>query len=192
MKTEKKIDLRIRRTHKLLIEALAELLNEKDFEVISVTEICNKAMINRTTFYKHYTDKYDLIERGFKTMLEDISSKVEYQDIAETDFTLDKPPAHFLFLFTHISENKIFYSLLLNKGTFSILRSIFADWLVKQSQYRMKNIKSTFDIPEPIALRFAIGALLEVLNWWTENNMPYKPEEMAYYISLMYKRQFIE
>lgn len=192
MKTEKKIDLRIRRTHKLLIEALAELLNEKGFENISVTEICDKAMINRTTFYKHYTDKYDLVERGFETMLEDISSKVKYPDIAKTEFTLSKPPAHFLFLFTHISENKIFYSLLLNKGTFSILRSIFADWLVKQSQYRLKFIKSPIDIPEPVAIRFAVGALLEVLNWWIENNMPYKPEEMAFYIWHMYRRQFIE
>lgn len=50
--THKKDDLRIRRTYKLLSESLLDLLSENKFEDISVTDICEKAMIHRTTFYK--------------------------------------------------------------------------------------------------------------------------------------------
>ncbi|MGN1432228.1 MAG: TetR/AcrR family transcriptional regulator [Ruminococcus sp.] len=57
---KKKLDFRIQRTYKLLTDALLELLKEKDFDDITVCELCDKAMIRRATFYKHFGDKYEL------------------------------------------------------------------------------------------------------------------------------------
>lgn len=45
------------------------LIADKKFERISVQEICDRAMVHRTTFYKHYEDKYDLLQRGTQEML---------------------------------------------------------------------------------------------------------------------------
>lgn len=58
-----KLDLRVQKTYKSLIEAFEVLLHEqeKEFEKISVTEICDAAMIRRPTFYKHFLDKYDFL-----------------------------------------------------------------------------------------------------------------------------------
>ena len=56
---EKKTDLRIIKTKKVIYEALIDLMKEKTFEEIKVSDICNKALINRSTFYAHYEDKYD-------------------------------------------------------------------------------------------------------------------------------------
>ena len=64
--TQEPVDLRVRRTHKLLWEALLILMAEQAFETISVKEICDRAMVHRTTFYKHYEDKYDLLTRGIQ------------------------------------------------------------------------------------------------------------------------------
>ncbi len=61
-------DLRVRRTHKLLWDALMALMIERDFESITVTDICDRAMVHRTTFYKHFEDKYDLLLRGMQDM----------------------------------------------------------------------------------------------------------------------------
>lgn len=55
------LDLRVQKTYKALVEAFERLLLEKEFESISVTEICDAAMIRRPTFYKHFLDKYDFI-----------------------------------------------------------------------------------------------------------------------------------
>ncbi len=187
----KTVDLRIRRTHKLLLESLTQLLAEKSFESISVTEICDRAMINRTTFYKHYTDKYDLVQRGFKTLMDDLASKIHYPDMVKESFSPQKPPAHFLFMFQHILENKTFYKLMLNQSTFGLLRGIFMDWLNKQSQFRIKSSSIKDEkIPVAITIRFATGALIEVLNWWLENDTPYSPEDMAFFLAEMYQRQF--
>ena len=54
------IDLRIKRSRKYLIEALFTLMKNKPFQKISVNDITQEAMVNRSTFYAHFTDKYDL------------------------------------------------------------------------------------------------------------------------------------
>lgn len=55
------LDLRVQKTYKSLIETFEALLQEKEFEKISVTEICETAMIRRPTFYQHFLDKYDFL-----------------------------------------------------------------------------------------------------------------------------------
>lgn len=54
------VDLRIRRSRKHLIEALLTLMQDKPLQKISVRDITKQAMVNRSTFYAHFTDKYDL------------------------------------------------------------------------------------------------------------------------------------
>jgi AcrR family transcriptional regulator len=66
-------DPRIRRTRKLLQGALANLMQAKSFEEISVQDITEAATVNRATFYDHYTDKFALMEAmiagGFHELL---------------------------------------------------------------------------------------------------------------------------
>lgn len=57
----KKLDLRVQKTYRALIEAFENLLKEKEFEAILVKEICEAALIGRPTFYKHFLDKYDFL-----------------------------------------------------------------------------------------------------------------------------------
>lgn len=56
---EEKMDLRIRKTYLSLHNAFNALLEEKRFEELTVNELCDRAMIRRTTFYKHFADKYE-------------------------------------------------------------------------------------------------------------------------------------
>ena len=55
---EVKLDLRIYKTYKALHEAFTEILEHKSFEDLTVNELCDKAMIRRATFYKHFADKF--------------------------------------------------------------------------------------------------------------------------------------
>lgn len=58
---EKKVDLRIEKTYLALYNAFTFLLEEKRFEYITLNELCDRAMIRRTTFYKHFADKYEYL-----------------------------------------------------------------------------------------------------------------------------------
>src|SRR5215469_10229269 len=98
MKTsEEQVDLRIRRTHKLLWEALMAELSERTFEEITVTDICERAMVHRTTFYKHYEDKYDLLEQGMRQMYDELVTTEKH--VPPSAFSMDHPPPYFIRLF---------------------------------------------------------------------------------------------
>lgn len=60
-RTAEREDLRQRRTKKFLVHALLALMEERPFQELSVVDICERAMVHRTTFYAHFEDKYALL-----------------------------------------------------------------------------------------------------------------------------------
>lgn len=69
-------DKRIRRTKKLLRQALTRLMRQKDFQSITVTDVVREADINRGTFYAHYRDIYDLREKIEEEMIADFRAMI--------------------------------------------------------------------------------------------------------------------
>ena len=65
--TEEKIDPRVLRTRKLLVEAFLSLMAEKPFDEITVQDITTQATVNRATFYAHFLDKYALVDSIIQT-----------------------------------------------------------------------------------------------------------------------------
>ncbi len=63
---EEKLDPRVKRTYSQILQAFEKLLAEKGFEAISVQDVTDKAEITRATFYKHFVDKYDLLDYTIK------------------------------------------------------------------------------------------------------------------------------
>ena len=60
---DKKEDLRVIKTKQLIKDCFLELIEEKGYSKVTITDITKKAMINRNTFYLHYIDKEDLIDK---------------------------------------------------------------------------------------------------------------------------------
>ncbi len=68
-----KLDLRVIKTQNNIKNTFIQLLNEKDFEQITIQNILEKALINRSTFYKYYADKFDLAKTISEEILTDYS-----------------------------------------------------------------------------------------------------------------------
>lgn len=62
-------DLRVLRTRKLIMDSFIELSSKKEFKDITVKDITTEAMINRATFYYHFEDIYDLLEKVLSEVL---------------------------------------------------------------------------------------------------------------------------
>ncbi|WP_064504134.1 TetR/AcrR family transcriptional regulator [Alkalihalobacillus trypoxylicola] len=80
-----KTDLRSVRTRKFIITSFIELLEKKDFTSIKISDITTGAMINRATFYHHFLDKYDLLEKVIKedlmeNVLQELSNNKEFNE----------------------------------------------------------------------------------------------------------------
>ncbi len=74
---EKREDRRITMTKRMLKDALIEMLGEKDIYHISIRELCEKADVNRTTFYKYYSSQFDLLADMEKDLLDFIARIIE-------------------------------------------------------------------------------------------------------------------
>ena len=74
----KNMDRRVRKTRAQLRQGLAELLKEKSLKEITVKELVEKVDINRSTFYLHYADIYDLSESIEKETVMSIINSIEH------------------------------------------------------------------------------------------------------------------
>ena len=75
---EKAIDPRILRTRQLIMDAFMQLAIEKEFKDITIKDITTRATVNRATFYYHFFDKYDLLEKVLKeNILKGVLSNVD-------------------------------------------------------------------------------------------------------------------
>jgi hypothetical protein len=88
------VDLRVRRTRKLLWEALLAEMSERAFEEITDTDTCERAMTHHTTCYKHYAkhheDKFALSEQGTRQMYDALVAEARHDP--PSAFTEANPP----------------------------------------------------------------------------------------------------
>lgn len=75
-----KQDARVRYTQKVLKEALLQLLEQKPVNRITVKEVCERAGLNRATFYTHYADCFDLLESIEQDLLQDFEASLRFAD----------------------------------------------------------------------------------------------------------------
>jgi AcrR family transcriptional regulator len=191
MKTsQEQADLRVRRTHKLLWEALMALLAERAFEAITVKDICERAMVHRTTFYKHYEDKYALLAQGMREMY-DVLLRAE-EHIPPCAFSIDDPPPYFVRLFTHVAEHQQFYKLMLCGEGIGRFQKLLKDYIIEQGETKVPTfapVDQKLSVPRTIHLQFMAGAVISTLIWWLENDMPHSPQQMAQYLLVLHGHQ---
>lgn len=190
--SQQKQNLRIRRTQKLLREALIELIEERGFEALTVVELTERAMISRAAFYRNYQDKYDLVEQIFEEAMNALQKAV-----SETD--TDHPSQIWIQFFEHIEEHERLYGALLGENGspwfISKMRQIMIDLIKKYQEIPVwqsipdRPIYPDSDkfVPHIVATLF-----VESITWWLENRKPYSPEEMLSRCALLVSAIFKE
>lgn len=177
-------DLRVRRTHKLLHNALLETMQKQSFENISVKQLCDSAMVHRTTFYTHFNDKYDLLSHAIRHIAED-----------ELNFIHAplSPSESIKKVFSVATKHQKLFSQLLSEESDSLralLRKEMGEVLHKHLVNNNSVVDNTIEIQ--IIIEAHIGAVLGVLSWWIENDMPIKQDEMYDKIEYLHKNGFFE
>src|SRR5208337_1532228 len=69
-------DLRVQKTLDSIRDALVALVAKKSLDSVTVGDITRRARVNRTTFYRHYKDKYDLLERILTKAIEELDESM--------------------------------------------------------------------------------------------------------------------
>ncbi|UWD48862.1 TetR/AcrR family transcriptional regulator [Clostridioides difficile] len=184
------IDRRTIRTKKMIRSALAELIDEKGFNNISVTDLTQRADINRGTFYLHYVDKYDLLEKIENEIIQEIEEETKHLDsVNMMNIDASNEPLPFMVkLFEYFRKNSVIIKSILGpKGdpTFErkIKRFIEINLFEKQKS-RNFNIDEGV-ISEEYFIQYILSADLGVIQYWLEKNMKESPDEMALILARM-------
>ncbi|MBI9049922.1 MAG: TetR/AcrR family transcriptional regulator C-terminal domain-containing protein [Anaerolineaceae bacterium] len=175
------VDFRVKRTEKMLLNALFILLEKKSINKITINDICVEAMIHRTTFYNHYVDKYDLLESGFQIIFDELTTDINTVQEVITEHTIDNPPPHFVRIFQHIRHKEKLYSSLLEHKSNNLFIPILNDYLSKNIMERLNSHISTpgSSISNSFIAQFCAGAIVNIICWWIDQKFMTPPETMA-------------
>lgn len=169
--SQKSDDLRVQRTRKLLQQALFELTIEHGFSGVTVLDIAKRAMVNRSTFYRHYLDKYDLLDQ----YMDDLEAEIS----AAAKLHMDEVPAGLLLLIRHVQMNAAFYRVMLGAKGDQAFTHRFQQLSQNRYRYVFAKIGITDETEIGFKLSYISNAVVGVILWWLENNQPITPEQLA-------------
>ena len=160
------------RTRHLLGEALIELMMEKAYNAITVSDVIERANVGRSTFYTHYRDKDDLLVREFDRVIDVLGRDISHEAHEEDPFFQS------LALFRHVQEQYELYKALVWGSGADLLFKHVQKSLSKRIEQGLQGSGKKFNVPIPILANFVAGSYLTLIKWWLENKMVYSPEQM--------------
>ncbi|WP_411342792.1 TetR/AcrR family transcriptional regulator [Paenibacillus sp. WLX1005] len=111
------MDRRIRKTKQAFHEALLQLLEQQDFRDLTITDIVKAADVNRSTFYKHYVYKEDLLNEIIEQVLHDLTNSYLEPYRQQPALDVRTMVASTVKIFDHVAQHHSFYRLILSSQT---------------------------------------------------------------------------
>jgi len=171
----------VARTRAALVEACIELCGVKDFQSLTVAEICRKAGVNRTTFYLHFEDATDLLERGLEAMFERMAVRFRARpsEMTEKQWTRERLGM----LFSLIRERRTFFRSLLSgaAGSLPLTRStrFLEQFLLEMRIPGTETRNPRRAVRRGLAARATVSVLDGLVSWWLEQPEAATVEEMT-------------
>ena len=173
-------------TAKKMDMALISLLEEKSFEYITVSEICKRAEVNRSTFYLHYENTVDLLDETARFLLDDfmsyfnidvknITNRIKESSLDELNFISNEYLQPYL---TYIKDNKsVFSTVLLHSVSFG-----FNDIFQRLYENIFNPILERYNYPtadRKYAMMFYLNGITAIVTEWLKDGCEKTIEEVS-------------
>lgn len=161
------IDQRVTRTRERLKRAHLALILDKGYEATTVQEICDTALVGRSTFYAHYRDKDDLRRSSLEQLRKELVGK-QQDALASAD---DRSPRYSFSrpMFEHARDHMHIYTAL--KGTRGADVALKAIRRILSDLARNERVITALKDPteREVAIQHVVGAYMSVLIWWLDS-----------------------
>ena len=163
------------RSRKLIAMALADLLQEKPLDKITVTDVVRRAGINRGTFYAHYSDLPDVLHSLIEQMFSHLRDTV-----FQADYPLAHMPSEFLAGVQQIVEDNLDFCRKVIASSASIqmehqLVQLFVDYLLQnESQFGFGSHPEYM-----MTIRFCAGGLVNLYRGWFSGTIDMPLDELT-------------
>jgi AcrR family transcriptional regulator len=182
-KAELTEDLRIRRTRKLIQEAFIALTVEKGFAALTVRDITERAMVNRSTFYRHFLDKYDLLDK----YMDEVEALISEEELSEEHLKQEatRGSSGLTNLLKHIQQFADFYRVMLGQQGDAVFTCRFQENAKRRFRALLEFRGITGDrngLPNEMRINYVACAGMGAIMWWLENGQPCTPEQLSLWI----------
>ncbi len=187
----KNLDLRVRRTYSCLLNAMLDLLKEKNLEDITVNELCDRALVGRGTFYKHFSDKYDFFSFALGEMFE--------YNLEEAEKGIDNsdPKSYYIAFFRayvqFVETNSESFGPLTSNSMNAVMLFSTSDKLAQKLENHFReNIEEgcSLCLSPTAAARFLTGAMAQSARYLIEHREDPVKEDLAANMSVLIAKLF--
>lgn len=166
------MDRRVAKTRAILVDTMLELLRTKSFSKITVNDICDTAMVSRSTFYTHFEDKFFLLNAAIDKIIERLNHETESADI---------PSRPHAMLTAVYKESKLFKNIFVNDQSEELQKYFFdhcyTDLMTLLQEQKEKG--RVFSEKEEVIAAFYAGGISSLLRWWIVAGFPISVDEIA-------------
>lgn len=178
---DKKANLKVINTKRKLSKSLISLLTSKSITEIDVSELCEKAGINRTTFYKHYASLYHLLDELIVQFFKRIETL--FLSLSSGENTTSKVA----YLLKYLKQNREFVTIIMNNNSFSsiserlIQLNFICNLINSNIQYRKNDYVS-----EDYYIDFIISGWIAAIRRWVNENCDLDVNTLARLLTSIY------
>lgn len=179
--SDKKVNLKVINTKRKLSKSLISLLTSKSITEIDVSELCKKAGINRTTFYKHYASLYHLLDELIVQFFKRIETL--FLSLSSGENTTSKVA----YLLKYLKQNREFVTIIMNNNSFSsiserlIQLNFICNLINSNIQYRKNDYVS-----EDYYVDFIISGWIAAIRRWVNENCNLDVNTLARLLTSIY------
>lgn len=170
------MDRRVRKNQTAIMKAFMHLIEDKEFDKITMNDIAAQADVNRGTIYSHYADKYELLDQCIEMQMAQL---IESCYAVEENDTFPSR-ASLLRTLELIENNTFFHKLYLdNKGVPSFknhLRSMMSQRMLEHINETHVNLDK---LSQVISAQFLSSAVAGVIEWWLTDPTACSAEEIT-------------
>lgn len=149
-----------------ILESLFIVMKKKPFSKINISDITMKAGVHRTTFYRNFKNKEDIIKKFYNYLL------CEYQEVLAVK-NPESPKEHLMVFFECLYKYKSELMLIYTNN----LDHYFLE--IAKQMYVNKYCNNGVDIEEEFSMSYHYGGVWSILRWWCEHDMSQEPQEMV-------------
>lgn len=187
------MDLRIKKTYRALFDAFTELLEEHRFEDLTVAMLCDRAMIRRTTFYKHFRDKNDYFAFYIDELMSGLPQKrageggtVSADDVRVLRHEVFTEAMDLILAHEQLMDN------ILASSMSGMLTSMICDRIARSIRERVMSALDE-DALAPVSLdttaEFVAGGIIRLFTmWWESGHDLERRSEMADVVDALFER----
>lgn len=182
MSEEGKVDLRVQKTERALLEAMHTLIQDKPFHEISVSDLCDTAMIRRATFYKHFKDKYDFLDFCIEKKRSNLDAACERQG---ADGPMDYCTAVMREALGHMRDNRLLLERAAHRSDMSLMPDVYRQRFLEsfiQRIYQRIDQDKPLPVPPEVMASFVTGAMMGVMRWWMHADSGLSEERLVEYV----------